>query len=539
MDEPNFQEMWQIEVGGQIYEANLSEMVDWIAGGSLQPEDKVRKGNLRWIEARKVPTLTRFFNASAASHPVLVAVNTTQAPDITAFDLKPAETKTSGFTNQSPEPAAFSRRTSASSEVCAAHPEYPSFYLCPDCSSGFCKSCPKSFGGTVRICPACGGLCKTVTEVKSAEQSAARCSAASDAGFGFSDFSEALAYPLKFKSSLLIGGVLFAFFNIGQSAVGWGGIHMFVAAAFCFMLANMLTFGVLANVTENFAQGRIGTNFMPRFDDFSIWDDVLHPFFLSVATYISAFGPFILVTSVGLYLVFTALLAEAAEERQELQRLPGTPYYDTGRTIQQSDKVKDLLNESIAENERRLAIQDDPAARSMASPEDTEQGVMQADRLIRQTRQQQLESTFGKTPETKEKEFGRIVTKFLTLAAPLVIFGTITLLWGIFYFPAACIVAGYTRSFSAAINPFVGLDTIKRLGGEYVKILMMALALTLAATTVAAVLSVVFSPFDLPTFGNLPANVLYSVFAFYAWVVFCCVLGFALFKSGSRLNLLR
>ena len=55
---------------------------------------------------------------------------------------------------------------------------------------------------------------------------------------------------------------------------------MLAGAIVCFMCANMLSFGVLANVVENFSQGKIGGNFMPSFDDFSIWDDVVHPFFV-------------------------------------------------------------------------------------------------------------------------------------------------------------------------------------------------------------------------------------------------------------------
>ncbi len=60
------QETWEVEVGGQIYHAVYSELPDWIAEGSLQPGDLVRKGNLRWIEAGKVPGLMPLFNARAA-----------------------------------------------------------------------------------------------------------------------------------------------------------------------------------------------------------------------------------------------------------------------------------------------------------------------------------------------------------------------------------------------------------------------------------------------------------------------------------------
>lgn len=56
-------EMWQINIGGQIYEADFEAMTQWILEGSLLPQDKVRLGNLRWIEARKVPALVPIFSA--------------------------------------------------------------------------------------------------------------------------------------------------------------------------------------------------------------------------------------------------------------------------------------------------------------------------------------------------------------------------------------------------------------------------------------------------------------------------------------------
>ncbi len=115
----------------------------------------------------------------------------------------------------------------------------------------------------------------------------------------------------------------------------------------------------------------------------------------------------------------------------------------------------------------------------------------------------------------------------------------ITFLWGALYYPAACAVAGYTRSFVATVNPLVGLDTIRRLGLTYVKILLMALLLLLAAGTVGAVLEIVLSPFDLPRVGNLPAMVVGSFVTFYFSVVFSCLLGFALFKSADALDLKR
>ena len=132
-----------------------------------------------------------------------------------------------------------------------------------------------------------------------------------------------------------------------------------------------------------------------------------------------------------------------------------------------------------------------------------------------------------------------MVQGFLNLAPPLVVIGGVFFLWGLFYFPAACAVAGYTRSFAATVNPAVGLDTIKRLGGSYVKVLLMGLVLLIAAGFVSGLLGLVFKPFDLPGFGNLPAKAIGSFLTFYVSIVFSCILGFALFKAADRLALPR
>jgi hypothetical protein len=112
-------------------------------------------------------------------------------------------------------------------------------------------------------------------------------------------------------------------------------------------------------------------------------------------------------------------------------------------------------------------------------------------------------------------------------------------LWGAFYFPAACLVAGYTRSFAAVINPLVGLDTIRRMKFNYAKILLMFFALGVFSFAASGILSAVFAPFDMPRAGNLPAKIIGSLFTFYFSVVFSVALGCALFKCSDCLNLRR
>src|SRR5215213_7071475 len=79
MNVTDYKEVWQIDAGGQIYEARFEEMAQWIFEGSLLPQDMVRRGNLRWIEARKVPALGQYFNAKDQGFPPPVFATTTDA----------------------------------------------------------------------------------------------------------------------------------------------------------------------------------------------------------------------------------------------------------------------------------------------------------------------------------------------------------------------------------------------------------------------------------------------------------------------------
>lgn len=553
MSTRNQHEVWQVDVGGQVYDAAFAELGDWIGEGSLQPEDKVRKGNLRWIEARRVPDLIPFFNAKQQGLPMPVVVSTTEAAPMGVNPEQPVITEnfpaSGGFSALSADPVEHSIAVPAepahaphNPDFCATHIDVPTVFLCDGCGNGFCKVCPKSYGG-VRICPLCGALCRTRTEVVQKRHETQRRSAAIDEGFGASDFFSALVHPFKFKASLFFGAVMFTAFSLGQSVTALGGLYMMVGAIFCIMLANMLTFGVLANTIDNFAHGHLEENFMPSFDDFNTWDDVVHPFFLSIGAYLSSFGPFALVMIIGLYIVTSSVNSQMETFQQNVEKIPGTHYYDAQRTVDQSEKVKDVLG-NIASKHNQQLEEADQAARGV-TPETTPESVSARETreqeelyaMAQQGQKQDLESVLGKAPDTKAKESEAMVQGFLGLAAPLVVIGAIFFLWGVFYFPAACAVAGYTRSFMATINPLVGLDAIRRLGGTYVKILLMGLVLVIASGIVGAIVGAVLAPFDLPGMGNLPAKAIGAFFGFYLFVVFSCILGYALFKKSDKLKL--
>ncbi|MGI9035293.1 MAG: hypothetical protein ACR2GD_04555, partial [Pyrinomonadaceae bacterium] len=325
--------IWQVEVGGQIYEANLEELAQWIAEGALQPQDKVRRGNLRWLEANKIPALDGFFNAKEFGLPQPVAITTTEfvqpsenfsgknetppAPTLTINKISdqpsfnPPQNAVSPNIQTPTDPSRkFQNSSFISASVCAVHPAEEAHFACAGCAEVFCKLCPKSYGGSVKVCPACGEICQPITEVQKARSEKFQYRQDLNEGFGFADFGGALAFPFKFKFSLVSGALLFMFFTLGENAWAFGGLFLIVAAIFCWMLANTLTFGILANTIENFSHGKIDINFMPSFDDFNLWDDVVQPFFLSIGTYLVSFGLMIAIIAGGIYFARSSMSSE-------------------------------------------------------------------------------------------------------------------------------------------------------------------------------------------------------------------------------------
>ncbi|MEQ1643414.1 MAG: hypothetical protein ABL959_08245, partial [Pyrinomonadaceae bacterium] len=133
-------EVWQVEAGGNIYDTNFDEMKLWIAEGSLLRIDRVRKGNLRWIEAGKVPTLLEFFNAKDAAEPIAPTITTSKT------EVLGVSSTANTFVN-APPPV-----KPEGGELCAVHTDAPAKYLCDTCANFFCKACPSSYGSSVKIC---------------------------------------------------------------------------------------------------------------------------------------------------------------------------------------------------------------------------------------------------------------------------------------------------------------------------------------------------------------------------------------------------
>ena len=109
--------------------------------------------------------------------------------------------------------------------------------------------------------------------------------------------------------------------------------------------------------------------------------------------------------------------------------------------------------------------------------------------------------------------------------------------WGFFYYPMALTVAGYTQSLGSVLNPLVGLDTIRRMGGTYFKAFAMVIVVQVVAFIVSVVISILTSPLTLPFMGNIFGNFVNATFTFYFYLVIACVLGLSLFKCADRLGI--
>ncbi len=537
-------EIWQVDAAGRIYDVDFAEMTSWIDEGSLLRQDKVRKGNLRWIEAGKVPSLVAVFNAKDAGTPVDPPVITTTRLEPSTFS-GPAETKTLNFSRPARQTIQTGGEVSGpdTGSQCCVHPDLPAAYLCGTCSSKFCRACPNSYGGTVKICPYCGAMCSSIDQVRKLQKENSLREISRMAGFGLSDLVNSVFHPLRFKASLIFGALMYMFLSLGGSVASFGGIFMFTAGIVCVMLANTLTFGVLANTVENFTQGKLQSNFMPTFDEFSLWDDVVHPFFLMIGVYVSSFGPALIIVIATFFFISNALQKEAANFEDFTGRavVPNLPYAENA--AKQSERVRQLLNKQRADQERRVKDIEDGMDTTTdvngdaGSISSEDANFEQMARMIQEQRKAQLGQTLGKSPEDMAQEREGLLSELAGYGFVSLLAIGISILWGAFYYPAACAVAGYTRSFSATVNPSVGLDTIRRLGFDYFKILLMLTAMGLVIGVIYGLVATLLSPFDIPMLGNIPAKAIDSLIGFYFFVVFACLIGSLLYKASDRLKL--
>lgn len=501
-------EIWRVNTPEGVFETDLETLRQWITENCVLPTDQVCKGNLHWVEAGRVPLLRSAFENRTSAAPSSAHTSTTEAAP-PAQGWQPSQQQqtwqsgpepqnfgpenfnnpsASGYTHHAPPPPPHFAGAHAQN-ACHNHPQSAAKYICRICSTLFCGECP-NFVGTSKIplCPLCGDLCKLFEDVrKKAEHAQFRGS-----GFGFEDFGRAFSYPFQHLIGLLFGAVLYGFLLL---AGFWG--HLF---------ADVLMFGCMAHVINQLSVGRTNCDFMPDFSSFSLWDDMIVPLGLGIGITIVSWGPAIVLAVVLLFSVLGNVSNTMVGKINEMHNNQTLTTEDM-RDLQQNGNVTPERAKELEEKLERL--EKGPHGEMVLKPKEESSPL----------------SPLGP------------FTNLIHINVFLLLLIIVALCWGVFYYPMALTVAGYTQSFASVVNPAVGLDAIRRMGATYFKAFGMVFGIGVISVVIGFFVMVITAPFSLPLVGNLPANFIDGIFSFYFNLVIACILGLALFKSADKLGI--
>jgi len=114
-----------------------------------------------------------------------------------------------------------------------------------------------------------------------------------------------------------------------------------------------------------------------------------------------------------------------------------------------------------------------------------------------------------------------------SIMGPVAMLGiVVAALWMIAYMPVALIVAALSKSILSTLNPVIGIDTIKKMGGTYWQALGVYLVLVAAQFVLGLGLKLI------PFAGGLVMGFVNA----YAALAIGCALGLAVFKKGAELG---
>jgi len=487
-------EIWRVSTYEGVFETDLQTLQQWIVEGCVLPTDKVSKGRLNWIEAGRVPKLKSAFNGEIEMPPPAESAETSSSTN--AWQTPPPFGSTEPSEPVEPEPDTSngqSFREGPPPNVCHNHADVAAKYLCRMCTVALCEHCPRFVGSSrIPVCPLCGDLCRSYEEVTS---KTAR-SEFQSSGFGMDDFVRAVKYPFQHKAALLGGALLYGFLLLG----GFRGS----------LIAWMIMFGCISHVISQVAWGRLNRSFMPDFSSFSLWDDLVVPIFLGIGITIVSWGP---VIALVVALVFGAIHSGAAS-------------VDPMGQVQAAHQQAGLNNED-------LSVLTDPNA----DPQKLAEANRRMNQQLRPGSQLAEEAERSKAAHSDPTGMMSQIMPLLGAGILLLLLLLLGIAWGIFYYPMALTVAGYTQSFLSVLNPLVGLDTIRRMRATYFKAFGMVLLVQFAAFIVGGTVAFILSPLTLPFVGNLVANFINGSITFYFNLVIACVLGLSLFKCADRLGI--
>jgi uncharacterized membrane protein (DUF106 family) len=477
-------EIWQVMIQGEVYEADMESLKQWVVEGRVLPTDKVRKGKLGWIQADRAPAMRPVFSGEVSWQPSPVT-----APG--AWAEEPEDSTPLSFGAQDEPEAAFpasdplNLTPATMGNVCYHHPEALPEYVCRACGATLCRECPKYISASkVALCPLCGDLCQPYQKLqeRGVRQSYQR------SGFGFEDFGRAIGYPLKNIFTLVAAALFYSF--------------LLLAGLYGQMVAYMILFGCISLVINRVSSGKLDRNFMPDFSSFSWWDDLFMPGLLGVGITIVTAGPMILLILAlwfGVIPVSSPLSLDTAQTEQESQLT--------------HEDMEELINGTDAKKSEEAANKINQLHPAHQMNKEIEKSKDSSNSLM---------SSFG---------------PFLAASAPIILLFLLALAWAVFYYPMALAVAGYTEDFWSTVNPLIGLNTIRLMGMVYVKAFLMYLCIEAVGLVVSLMIHIVTAPFDMPFVGNLPARFLDGMVTFYISLVLACILGLALYKCADKLDI--
>jgi len=470
-------EQWRVSTIEGIFETDLETLKQWILEGCVLPTDKVAKGKLNWIEAGRAPMLRGAFAGEVSVAPPTVA----QAPSLPetpvveeSFDVPPV---------QEFHPQASVQLATA----CHNHPDQAPTYICRVCSATFCADCPR-FVGTTPICPLCGDMCKPYEQVRTMVQR----QSFQSSGFGMQDFGRALTYPFQHKIALVFGAAVYGFLQLA----GFRGR----------VIAFVIMFGCISHVISQVAWGKLDRSFLPDFSAFSMWDDLAVPIGLGIGITIVTWGPTIVLVLAIMFGVINGPKVSPLQSPPEQKTAAVTPQ-DLGALTDPEADPKKLEAANAKLNEVR------PGS------------------VIAKEAKESQEKLNDPTSDL------RMLTNYFYLPVVLVLLFLLSIAWAIFYGPMALSVAGYTEHFGSVVNPLVGLDTIRRMGGTYFKAFFMVILVQIVGFVISIIVATITAPLSMPFFGNLPANFIDGSFTFYFNLVIACVLGLSLHKCADKLGI--
>lgn len=304
-------------------------------------------------------------------------------------------------------------------------------------------------------------------------------------------------------------------FGVGLAVFGG---TVFVSAAAIFALSSiMLTFCVLAKIVENFSQKKFTQNFLPKLNKYNVWEDIIHPSFLSFAVYFISFGLFVAIATGAGFYTWHKFSSELENVEAGMR--------------QTNSRFNTVINKMQSENEIADSKQN---AQSTADKNIARTNSPDLEKMIETSKENNFQSIFGANYLGDNQEIKKGIQSFMRISVPFHLPIFFAFIFGLAYFPAASSIAGSTRSFRKTINPIFALKTIKNFGLDYFKILILSLIFVVISLTITVGCYLFLLNYGFKLAGILSAITLGSVAAFYFWIVFSYFLGMAVFNESKN-----